>query len=300
MKKRFTALITAAAMIMCLFVATSVYAVPPISLMADCTITGTPSVTWTGKPLKIEITVKYGSKTLKEGTDYIVEYDFPGNGLPGNYGTATAIGVGKYTDSLDHTFLILYKDVPISHRYEEHVYWASYNKYMTGYTGSRLGYFGVADNITRGQMVTALWRYAGKPKPKSNKQAFEDVPTTHSFYKAIQWASEEGITGGYKINGKKYFKPNDNCTRGQMVVFLWRFKGKTDPIHTEQRFDDVPKGHSFFNAVQWASEYEIASGFKDGTFGVNKTCTRGQCVTFLHRMYDAYYEPDEDEPEPEY
>ena len=300
MSKRITAFILAVVMVMCLVPAVNVYAAK-ISLAADGSIDGPEGVTWTGKDLKAKFTVKCAGKTLKEGTDYKIEYDYPSGNIPGNYCHAYAVGMGNYEDSLEYPFLILFTDVSLKHNFREHVYWGSYNKYMTGYTGSDLGKFGVGDNITRGQMVTALWRYADKPNPKSSKQMFEDVPKTHNFYKAIQWAAEEGITGGYTINGKKYFKPKDNCTRGQFVTFLWRYHGKpgSDNIDTPA-FSDIPKDHKYYAAIQWAAGNEITGGYKDGTFKSNKESTRGQAITFLHR-YNEAYNPDGDPwPEPEY
>jgi len=127
-----------------------------------------------------------------------------------------------------------------------------------------------------------LWRAADKPKAKDLKsQSFTDVPTTSSFYKAIQWALEQGITAGFSDGT---FRPSDNCTRGQIVTFLWRYAGKPSPKGKTQTFSDVPTSNNFFKAIQWASEQNITSGYSDGTFGVYKTCTRGQCVTFLYRL----------------
>ena len=49
-------------------------------------------------------------------------------------------------------------------------------------------------------------------------------------------------------------------------------------------FPDVPKTHTYYNAIMWASSYGITTGFSDGRFKPDQTCTRGQCVTFLYRM----------------
>ncbi|MEE3473648.1 MAG: S-layer homology domain-containing protein, partial [Butyrivibrio hungatei] len=55
------------------------------------------------------------------------------------------------------------------------------------------------------------------------KSPFKDVSKTHAFYKAILWGSQEGITKGYTTGEKKgTFGINDNCTRGQIVTFLYR------------------------------------------------------------------------------
>ena len=129
-----------------------------------------------------------------------------------------------------------------------------------------------------------LWRAAGKPEPESSKQTFKDVPTSHPFYKEIQWAYENGITTGY--SGKPgYFGLYDGCTRGQIMMFLWRFEGMPEPANTTTPyFTDVGVSHGFFKAVQWASENHITNGYSDGTFGVNRNCTRGHCIQFLYKV----------------
>ena len=179
---------------------------------------------------------------------------------------------------------MLFEDVPMSHDYAGPVYWAYEAGIAAGYSGDNKGIFGVSDDITRGQVMMFLWRAAGSPEPAGNKQTFKDVPLSNNFYKAIQWGVEQGITGGYTGKKTGYFGPSDNCTRGQIAMFLWRFKGKPMPSSKDQTFIDVPADHNFYNAIQWASEEDITAGYEDGSFGVNKTCTRGHCVTFLYRL----------------
>jgi len=75
-------------------------------------------------------------------------------------------------------------------------------------------------------MIMFLWRYAGKPAPKAvAKSPFKDVETTNAFYKAILWGYQNKITTGYTSGAKKgTFGINENCTRGQIVTFLYRAK----------------------------------------------------------------------------
>ena len=192
----------------------------------------------------------------------------------------------ELVESIDKNTILqtgpLFADVPLTHSFARSVYWA-YNEGITGGKGNT-GRFAVNEEITRGQVVTFLWRAAGQPEPKKKTQTFKDVPTTHNFYKAIQWASEQGITGGYTGKKAGYFGPADNCTRGQIVTFMWRFAGNPAPKGDSQTFPDVSTKHNFYKAVQWAYENAITTGYKNGKFGVNDTCTRGQCVTFLYRL----------------
>ena len=72
-------------------------------------------------------------------------------------------------------------------------------------------------------------------------------------------------------------------TRGQFIMFLWRMAGKPEPTLKESPFPDVQGNNGFLKAVLWAVENGITAGQKDGTFGLNKPCTRGQVVSFLYR-----------------
>ena len=161
--------------------------------------------------------------------------------------------------------------------YYNAVLWA-YSKDIT--TGKDDTHFNPSGPCTRAQVVTFLWRAAGKPAPKSAENPFPDVPNGKYYTDAVLWAVENNITAGFKDGT---FGPNKTCTRGQIVTFLWRYAGEPEPETTENPFPDVDLSSYCGDAVLWAVEEGITGGFKDGTFGPNKTCTRDQIVTFLYR-----------------
>jgi len=231
-----------------------------------------------GAEKKPEVVVTLGDATLT-ADDYDVEY---ADNVKVGTATVTVTGKGSYTGIATGTFLITFKDVPATHSYQKAVYWAVDEGIAAGYSGDKEGTFGINDDITRGQVVLFLWRAAGNPKAKDlTSQSFSDVGKKSAFYKAIQWAVEEGIVGGYKDGT---FRPSEKCTRGQIAMFLWRFDGRKAPQSSAQTFSDVPTSSKFYKAIQWAAENGITAGYKDGTFGINKSCTRGHCVTFLYRL----------------
>ena len=82
--------------------------------------------------------------------------------------------------------------------------------------------------------------------------------------------------GGGKFGAKL------NCTRAQIVTFLWIAAGKPEPQTTENPFTDVKEGKYYYKAVLWAVENQITSGVGEGKFGVNQGCTRAQVVAFLY------------------
>ena len=169
------------------------------------------------------------------------------------------------------------------HAYYNAIYWAADAGITKGYPD---GTFGIDRPCTRGEMIMFLWRYIGKPAPKTvSKSPFKDVEKTHAFYKAILWASQKGITKGYSDGT---FGINRNVSRGECMMFLWRLKGKPAPkTVSKSPFKDVPKNHVFYNAILWGYQKKITTGYtsgeKKGTFGIDENCTRGQIVTFLYR-----------------
>ena len=122
-----------------------------------------------------------------------------------------------------------------------------------------------------------------KPDPKPVKFSFSDVQNpNHAYYNAIYWAADAGITKGYPDGT---FGIDKNCTRGEMMMFLWRYAGKKEPkAVSKSPFKDVPKSHTFYKAILWGSQKGITKGYSDGTFGVNRNVTRGECMMFLWRL----------------
>ena len=163
--------------------------------------------------------------------------------------------------------------------YYNPVYWA-YNADPQITNGSTATTFSPDASCTRGQVVTFLWRAAGCPEPKSTKTNFTDLKKGAFYEKAVAWAVENNITSG---TSKTTFSPDAACTRGQIVTFLWRFKGEPAPKSEKTPFKDLKEGGFYLKAVAWAVENEITNGMSADKFAPDATCTRGQVVTFLYR-----------------
>ena len=130
-------------------------------------------------------------------------------------------------------------------------------------------------------MVTFLWAANGKPAPKTTENPFKDVKSTDWFYQPVLWAVENGITGGIAAD---QFGPNQTCTRGQIVTFLYAAVEKPE-IEGSSTFKDVKDTDWFAKPVIWAAQNEVTGGIGDGKFGPNNTCTRCQVVMFLYKVY---------------
>ena len=114
----------------------------------------------------------------------------------------------------------------------------------------------------------------------TNLNYFVDVNTWDYYYDAVLWAAEKGITAG---TDAQHFGPDEPCTRGQAVTFLWRAAGSPAPKSTTMPFTDVKAGSYCYDAVLWAVENGITKGTSDTTFSPNQNCSRGQIVAFLYR-----------------
>ncbi len=144
-------------------------------------------------------------------------------------------------------------------------------------------YFKPYDNCTRGQVVTFLWRAAGRPEPQSVNNPFSDVSSTGAcapYYTAILWAAEQGITTGFNDGT---FKPHQTVTRAEFVTFLWRYYGKPAASTAANPFVDVSNNSVFCPAILWAYGAGITTGYDSTHFRPNQTCSRWQVVMFLYR-----------------
>ena len=168
-----------------------------------------------------------------------------------------------------------FADVSAGAYYAEAVDWAVEQSITTGTSDTT---FSPENGCTRGQVVTFLWRRAGKPAV-SQPAAFSDVSADAYYADAVAWAVEQGITNG---TGETTFSPDDTCTRGQIVTFLWRYAGKGTAA-SSGAFRDVSADAYYSGAVAWAVDKNITNGTGDSTFSPEGTCTRGQIVTFLWR-----------------
>ena len=105
-------------------------------------------------------------------------------------------------------------DVPEYEYYYKAVLWALENGITAGINETQ---FAPDQTVTRGQFVTFLHRDENKPSYSVNNP-FSDVPNAY-YYDAVLWAYENGVTAG--INATE-FAPEQSCTRGQVVTFLYR------------------------------------------------------------------------------
>ena len=274
------------------------------------------SYTYDGKAKEPAVTVKNGDTTLTSGTDYTVSYSENTNA-----GTATAkvTGAEKYKGEKSVTFTINKAEAKLAfagNSVTKKTTDAAFTNTLTKTTDGTVTYKSSNTKVASVNSTSGLVTIKGAgtatitataaegknykagsakysltveapaaptPTPKPTVSGFSDVQDpNHAFYKAIYWAADAGITKGYPDGT---FGINRSCTRGEMIMFLWRYAGKPAPkAVTKSPFKDVAKTHAFYNAILWGSQKGITKGYPDGTFGINRNVSRGECMMFLWRL----------------
>ena len=108
---------------------------------------------------------------------------------------------------------------------------------------------------------------------------FSDLEPGAWYEEGVRWAIDSGIMNGV---GGGLFDPNGSTTRAMLVTMLWRMEGEPFP-ETASPFKDVVPGAWYADAVTWAMENGIVTGYDPETFGPNDIVTREQIVTILYR-----------------
>lgn len=198
------------------------------------------------------------------------------------YGTKNEEASGTMAITIAQTMNFI--DVKASDFFYEPVKWAVNNKITNGTSSTT---FSPYKNCNRAEIVTFLWRAAGSPEPTVTRNPFTDVNSVRdaSYYKAILWASQKGITAGTNATT---FSPYQECTRSQIVTFLYRYAGKPSGYYSNP-FKDVSSVNeaSYYNAILWAVGKGITQGTSTTTFSPYASCTRGEAVTFLYRYVNG-------------
>ena len=113
-----------------------------------------------------------------------------------------------------------FTDVPKSAYYYDAVDWAVGKEITDGVSATQ---FAPYASCTRAQIVTFLWHAAGSPEPKT-VSSFTDVPANAFYADAVNWAVANNVTNGTSATT---FSPNADCTRAEIVTFLYRaYQGK--------------------------------------------------------------------------
>lgn len=210
------------------------------------------------------------SKVLVDGTDVGAVTSYTFKNVTANH-TIEAV-FAKVEAKPTNPFV----DVAEGTYYYDPVLWAVANGITSGVDAT---HFDPNGTCTRAHAVTFLWRAAGQPEPKTTQMPFKDVKAGSYYEKAVLWAVENKITNGTSTTT---FSPDENCTRAQIVTFLWRSEGEPYASDSNNPFTDIASDY-YMDAVFWAVKEGITNGTTPTTFSPNDRCTRAQIVTFIYR-----------------
>ena len=139
-------------------------------------------------------------------------------------------------------------------------------------------------NLTRGMLVTILYRIEGEPVTRGSTD-FTDVELGRWYTKAVAWAASKDIVNGY---GGGKFGPNDPVTREQLTTILYRYtayKGESTAAFSGNlnRFKDAASVSNYaVDAANWAVGEGIINGSGD-LFMPKSNATRAQVAAIIHR-----------------
>ena len=185
------------------------------------------------------------------------------------------------------TFGIAHKEMPFTDVYtyswfHDAVQFVYDNDIMNGVSDTS---FNPDGTVTRGMIVTMLWRLAGEPY--SFGGGFSDVPAGHYCYSAAAWAARNGIVNGMTSTT---FEPDSNITREQLVTILYRYAqylGYSTTGSSLYGFTDANKVSSYAtNAMSWAVKHGIISGVTTSTLVPAGTATRAQAAQMFMSFSD--------------
>lgn len=117
-------------------------------------------------------------------------------------------------------------------------------------------------------------RFSGSGLP------FADVPSGSWYYDDIAYVYDAGLMTGLTATA---FGPNLSTTRGMIVTILWRMENEPAAKHGCP-FADVRRGSYYEQAIAWASENGIVTGFDSSTFAPDRAITREQLAAILFRF----------------
>ena len=145
------------------------------------------------------------------------------------------------------------------------------------------GLFAPNGTLTRGMLVTTLYRLADEPQV-AEQSTFTDVAEDRYYSDAVAWAQANGIAKGMTDAA---FCPEAPVTREQAATFLYRYVTEYLKVEPTQGADlsvykDSDKISGFAkDAVAWATAEGLFEGFPDNTMQPRGTLTRAQMAKLL-------------------
>ena len=176
----------------------------------------------------------------------------------------------------------MFSDTPYEGWRNTAVEWMRESKVTTGCSQTE---FCPERTMTREELITFLWRYQGSPSATA-QNPFPDVERGRYFTTAIDWAAETRVTTGIPTENGPIFGTGRSVSRAEAVTMIWRAAGRPQPSAPSD-FPDVPAaGIWYSDAVAWAAEVGVTTGYQNGQFGPADPVKRVEFAAFLQRFDD--------------
>lgn len=195
--------------------------------------------------------------------------------MPDQYVSVSAVFTGKYTS-------VPFNDVSYGDWYYDAVQFVYSKGIMDG-----VDYYKFAPNgtITRGMILTMLWRMAGEPF-EMPVTSFTDVEIGRYYTTAVAWACRNGIADGM---GESTFGPNDAITREELVTLMYRYAqyfGHSCIGTSIEGFADAGSVSSYaYNAMCWAYKAGVVTGTTGSRLNPQGTASRAEAAQMIMSFY---------------
>ena len=195
--------------------------------------------------------------------------------MPDQYVSVSAVFTGKYTS-------VPFNDVSYGDWYYDAVQFVYSRGIMDG-----VDYYKFAPNgtITRGMILTMLWRMAGEPF-EMPVTSFTDVEIGRYYTTAVAWACRNGIADGM---GESTFGPNDAITREELVTLMYRYAqyfGHSCIGTSIEGFADAGSVSSYaYNAMCWAYKAGVVTGTTGSRLNPQGTASRAEAAQMIMSFY---------------
>ena len=186
-----------------------------------------------------------------------------------------------------------FSDVAADAWYADAVTYVRDNGLMSGTSDTT---FTPGGTMTRGMLVTTLYRMAGSPSLENEDLGypFADVPGDAWYAGGVCWARLAGVVGGYS---EDQFGPDDPVTREQIAAILWRYAGSPAAESGTDFADEGSISAYAAQAVDWARANGIVNGVEDNRFLPQSSATRAQVATILRNYLTMEEAGEPEDPE---
>lgn len=240
------------------------------------TVTVTPADGY--KTGNVTVTDKSGNKVSVSGSDNKYTFKMPAS----NVTVKVTYEKTAAAEQPAQPIALPFKDVKADRWSYSAIKYAYENKLFSGTSANE---FSPADKMTRGMLVTVLYRLAGEPAVNGDA-GFTDVKSGDWYAKAVAWAKANNIISGVSA---AEFAPDKDITREQMAAILYRYASyksySTAANGSIAGFNDNANVSAFAkDAVSWAVGEKLISGTGNNTLAPKGSATREQVATILQRF----------------